>query len=58
MGSDSRASAQRNGTVFLEGGVYRHEIRIDAKDGTLVTDGPFDQGTKISLHTNRRTAGR
>lgn len=43
--------SQRNGTVFLDGDVYRHVIRMDAKDGTLVTDGPFDQGTKIAVRT-------
>lgn len=50
--------SQRNGTVYLEGDVYRHEIRMNAPDGTLVTDGPFDQGTKIALRsTNELEVG-
>lgn len=51
--------SQRSGNVFLEGDVYRHEIRTDSKDGTLATDGPFDKGTKISvLPTGELQVGR
>ncbi len=38
-----------DGRCFIKRGSFRHELRADANDGTILTDDVFGQGLKIQL---------
>lgn len=51
-GSQPAQITELNGRVFLQRGTFRHELKLAADDGTILTDDPIGFGTSVQLESS------